>query len=70
MAKKLKDGTEAQPGDLVQSRWSSSGAVWRVVDLYQDKHGRPSANLRSTSSSRVDTRRLRDLNVLIDDEVA
>ncbi|WIB25847.1 hypothetical protein [Curtobacterium sp. MCSS17_015] len=67
MKTQYRDGALAQAGDLVTSRWSSSGAIWRVVDLYVDKHERPCANLRSTMSNRIDTRRLRDLRVVIPD---
>ena len=60
---------DAQLGDIVQSRWSSSGAPWRIVDFY----GRPGvvrtqvqirAGLVSLKTGRTDTRDIRDLKIV------
>lgn len=60
---------DAIPGDTVTSRWSSSGAIWVVHELYTDTYGRPCANLRSyaptkTGKTLIDTRRLNDLRIV------
>ena len=57
---------DTEAGDIVKSKWSSSGALWRIVDIF----GRPGfaqpmrANLISVKSGRADTRALRDLKIV------
>jgi hypothetical protein len=63
----VRDGESAvtaRIGDVVTSRWSSSGARWVVVGLYTDKYGRECATLASTRSHRGDTRRLLDMVIV------
>ena len=58
----------AQAGDIVRSRWSRSGAHWKIVDTYASdgQIGTPriKANLVSVNSKRIDTRALRDLIII------
>lgn len=49
-----------QPGDRVRSRWSSSGAIWEVVELYPDQRN---IRMRSVKTGREDIRQLSDLQL-------